>query len=64
MIQKLSQKQYAKKMQVSQPAISYRLANDLPLPGVVQVEKMSRFYILHFDTEAKIGAARNIFKKT
>lgn len=63
MIVKLSQAEYGKKMGVTQPAISYRISKNLPLPGVVKLEKMSRFYILHFETSTKKSARKVFLKK-
>jgi hypothetical protein len=62
MIQKLSQAEYAKKVGATQPAISYRLKRGLNLPGIIEIEKFSRFYLLHFDTQVDIKEAKKMFK--
>lgn len=60
---KLNQPQYAKKMQVSKVSISYRIKHNIPLPGVVKIEKILDWYILHFEESTDLKEARKSFKK-
>jgi len=63
MIIKLNQKEYADRIGVKQPSVSYRINNNMPLPGVKKVEQFSRFYVLHFDTKTNIPRAKKMFKE-
>ncbi len=63
MVEKLNQAEYAKKMGVAQAAISYRIKNDLHLPGVKKLEVFGRFYIIHFDASTSIKEAKKYFQK-
>lgn len=63
MIIKLNQVEYAHKMCISVPAVSYRLAAKVVLPGVVKIERIKNWYILHYDTETDIREARESFKR-
>jgi len=46
---RLNQKQYAEKLGISQASVSFRINNNMSLPGVKRMEKVNRFYFLHFD---------------
>jgi hypothetical protein len=52
-VEKMNQTQYAKWVKMTQPAIAYRIRKNLPLRGVIEIEKLGRMYVLTVDKNAK-----------
>lgn len=64
MIHVITQKDYAKIMDVTVQAVSHRLNNNIPLPGITKTEKFRGWWMLYYDQSTDIASAKQSFKVT